>query len=230
MRTRHPWSHLSQFALRRSPLPDRPCNCACGEPPTACHCSRCAVWLENRLALEALGVFLDGFRPAASLRAVRLSPPDALIQDLRRLVAEGGRGRNFLVAFRDDAFVQCVQFLEPQRDAYITVEVGPDGGLYSPGAKGVLHNRGFSPPSGNKPDLGEGDASLHELVYDTSEDDHPCYWRRVDVPALIEPALPDIADLFVAVFEGVFGLAADDNIELASLRPASRSKRFRMNW
>lgn len=195
-------------------LDEHPCNCPCGEPPTACHCTRCAVWLSNRLALEALGLFLEGFRPAASLRAMRISQPDALIEDLRRLVTEGARGRNFLVAFRGDAFVQCAQFLDPHRDDYITVEVGPDAGLYTPGATSVLHYLGFSPPTGKKPDLGEGDESLHELVYETSDDDHPSYWRRIDLPAAIEPALPEIADLFVAVFEDVFGLVTDDTIEL----------------
>jgi hypothetical protein len=195
-------------------LDGHPCNCPCGEPPTACRCTRCAAWLENRLALEALGLFLEGFRPAVSIRAARISQPDALIEDLRRLVTEGGRGRNFLVVFRGDAFVQCVQFLEPHRDDYITVEVGPDAGVYTSGAADVLQELGFSPPSGTKPDLGEGDESLHELVYETSDDDHPCYWRRIDLPAAIEHVLPDIADLFVAVFEGVFGLVTDDSIEL----------------
>lgn len=220
--------HFRQARVRREPMPDQltaerelrvaiddlitnvPCECDCGDNPQICECPRCVTWFQNRVALEELGLYPEGLRPATSLRHILLKDSAALVDDLRRLTTEGTRGRNLLVVSNGDAFVQFAQFLEPMRDSYLTCEVASDKGLFVPYAADYLDEVGFSPPTAPHYGLGEGD----DLIQTTQEDEYPLFHRHLYVYDDPEEAMHGIAELTTQLLRRVFGLSDDATLEL----------------
>ena len=192
-------------------LADTSCYCTATRDARECDCSRFETWYTNRLALQELGVFPDGVRPATTTRSTNISNTEPLIEDLLRLTTEGARGRNFLVASTAfEVFVQYVQFLEPERDSYLTCEVATDEALFAPGSEVRLILMGFTPPAASSPDMGTGT----DLIVETTEDASPCYHMKVHLGPDPRAALKELARLTSEIFQAVFGHHPDDKLEL----------------
>ena len=137
-----------EVALRRridEILTGTECVCPCGEGPATCECRRCSPWFYNRMELESAGVYVE-LKDATEIIPVALGDVEAFAGVLARLIREGERGSNFVVAVARGSHNAFVQFAGSPREETMLWEASAVDVVLSPAAEELLVSFGFAPP------------------------------------------------------------------------------------